>query len=479
MPACTPTVEICGNGIDEDCSGADCPALSSYWNQLLRNDVMPNALLDVQSIDIAPDGSVILGGEFWGTLKPIVTDIPDDVIAFLVKFAPDGSVAWAQPAASSTMLHVNDVLRVPDGSNDILLASDIKSPILGHWPAAVYRLDGMGNSVAGWPLGLLKTSDGGSEIQSMALSPNGATLYVAGRVSGKGTFDCSTAPSYDIPVVGQYGSYRAFVAAIDMSVAKCAWAKVYEGDSEAREFAIRIGVSSAGDPVVTIPYLTNGPIGSNAPQLGPDDWGTVVAKISPFSGDFIKSTTIMGEIGKYAAVYDAIFANDTMFLGGTYEGNVLVANQGIAIEGNFEEGNQDGWAMALDTESMVVRWARSFGGPGPKWVSSFAVLDGELFIAGETPGPLAVVPGENATTFCTDGKYGCAFLSRLNQVDGISSAWYAFPIAKGDVWIPQMSWGPAGLAFGDQVEAIIDLGHGPIDAYSGTNVLAARFFPLP
>lgn len=215
-------------------------------------------------------------------------------------------------------------------------------------------------------LGLFKTPDGRSRIHSMAISPNGATLYVAGKVSGIGTFDCGAPSSYDIPVMGQYGSSRAFVAAIDLSVAECAWAKVYEGDTNANQFAIRIGVSSAGDPVVTIPYLTNGPIGSNAPQLGPDDWGTIVAKISPFSGDFIKSATIMGE-----------------------------------------------------------------------------------------------------------------FLSRLNQMDGVSSAWYAFTVAQGGTWIPKLSWGPAGLAFGEEVEAIIDLGHGPIDAYSGANVLAARFFPLP
>jgi hypothetical protein len=145
-PTCVPTVEICGNGVDEDCSRGDCDTLTSWAKRFGKE----GGFQEVGNVAQMPDGSVLVVGQVdetsdfgAGDAFPPVP-IPHYNKPYVVKFKADGTFAWARDAGEGfdgiIWGKMTDVMVVP-GSNDVIATGHVGH---GDGMAMVWRWYGGG-----------------------------------------------------------------------------------------------------------------------------------------------------------------------------------------------------------------------------------------------------------------------------------------------------------------------------------------------
>lgn len=490
-PACVPSVEICGNGIDEDCSGDDCAAVTT-WAKRFGGKYLYQSVTNVAQV---PDGSVFIVGDTsgnidWGDGNPF----PSGSVyphPFLAKFNSDGSFAWLRDAGEGVdgmnWGQMNDVL-VVDGSNDIITTGYVYD---AFHTAAVWRWDAEGNPVPGWGKGLFGPYEyphyRGSRL---ALSPDKTMLYVSGTVQYIGTFACASSMSFDTA-----GAFYPFVAAIEMSTGNCVWGRVYEGDNHFTE-DVPIAVTKSGGITLASVYRGTAPQGSKLPdtvQPGDAQDRTYMLRLDPANGDIIHAMffpppnvgTFMGTVFPNPWIERMISIDDTVYAAGKFYATIGLPEDPVYPFSLSTDLGDNGNALVMEVDPKVlgVRWAERIRGTrySPEALSLAAFGD-ELMVGGASLGAVYPDPAANEATLCTDEDNSyCFFVFGMGRTDRTRRWFRQWVMFRESQWTSnfQIAAGPDGLALTAQVIQPLDLGTGQLEPKGERDIVVAKLPMLP
>lgn len=490
-PTCVPTVEICGNGIDEDCSGADCDAVTT-WAKRFGGEYLEQSVTNVAQ---APDGSVFIVGNTSGNIDwgdgNLFPPGPVYPHPFLAKLNSDGSFAWFRDAGEGVdgmnWGQMNDVL-VVDGSNDIITTGYVYD---AFHTAVVWRWDAEGNPVPGWGKSLFDPYKyphyRGSRL---ALSPDGTMLYVSGTVRYVGTFACASSMSFDTN-----GAYYPFVAAIDMSTGDCAWGRVYEG-SNRHTLDIPIAVTKIGGITLASFYRGPAPQGSklpNAPMPGEGPDRAYLMRLDPANGDIIRAVafpppfigTFMGEVSPNLWINRLVAMNDVVYAAGKFTGTISFPDDPVYPFSLSAAVGDDGnaFVMELDPKVLGVRWAERIRGTrySPEALS-LAVLADDIFVAGTAAATEYQNPNIDEPALCAYGSFShCFFLLRMSRTDHTWRWFREWHIDYDKALYPnfQIAVGQDGVSIAAEIVPPVDMGTGLLDAKGERDIVVAKLPPLP
>jgi len=336
---------------------------------------------EAEGVAVAPDGSIYVTGQ-TSSFGTGADDGDSDI--FLIKYAPDGTIAWQrtygvdrpdplQPANDFGM----DVEVAPDGS--VWVTGELAARVL------LVQFDASGNLLSE------RTFDGADSPRAMDIAPDGS-IYVTG---------------FEFPGAGQGDAFLMKCAPDGTLVWLKTWGAV-------NGFDIGFDVAAASDGSVYIAGDSNGFFGNGAFLLKVDAGGNVIwertwragtiqdfssgqgVAIGPDGNIYLTGSALISGVGQNAFLVK--FAPDGSVLwervwlerDSTGATGIAVAPGGrIYITGGTSFGIEEADAFVVEfLPDGQVRRAATWGGAGAQFAQDLALApDGSLYVAGGTTGP--------------------------------------------------------------------------------------------
>ena len=331
-----------------------------------------------RSVAIAPDGAVLVAGQFDQELTVGLDDLVSegDGDGFLLKLSRDGRPLWAHrfggpgvDAAAAVVVDRDGNATVIGTRGGELTFSDGRLPARRHEPAFAlsFTPDGDSRWATSW-------GTGGESVAAASLAPDGGILVVGsrerrsrdrtGRAEDSDGFlirlDPSGEPAWTVPLGGPRWDQAHAVAV-------------------ARDGTIWVAGTFAGGMVLGSSVLVS---------AGGDDG--FLASLDP--DGHVRSARRIGGPDDDAITSLAVTADGAVAVAGWFEGRMMVGGDRLV-----SAGPADAFVAVLDPHG-VWRWARQRGGEGFDGATAMAPLpDGGLLVAGDASelgdGTLTAAPG--------------------------------------------------------------------------------------
>jgi hypothetical protein len=313
---------------------------------------------------LASDGSLFFMGYYNGRVELDAANFLDDTVAtgtqpFLAKLDRTGKPQWITGPL--------DWKNLPGSGAEIDIANNTLAWI-GNVPTGSSRdtflevrdVDGERD------VAKLRKHYGGAtddSLRSVALSPDGQTVYIAGAVNGQvnaGTFTNCSAVAFNT-----FGEQNILVLAIDVASGNCLWANSWPGGNHLGG-SISIVTGSDGSPFIS-GHLVSGTIANNIGYTFPDV-PTVSAPKYAAVGFVLKLNKANGAMVAAKGYPHAGFVSmaadrstQTIMAGGAGMGGITFLGTTVPAAMAADDG-ADNVILAFD-ENLNEKWASITGGP--------------------------------------------------------------------------------------------------------------------
>lgn len=333
-----------------------------------------------RSVAVAPDGSVLVAGQFETDL----TIGPDDLVSegegdgFLIKLSPAGRPLWshrfggagADTAAAVVVDRDGNAIVVGTRAGELRF-SDGRLPARRHEPAFAlsFTPDGVSRWATSW-------GAGGESVAAAALAPDGGVLVVGSREGHRGERAVTHEDS------------DGFLLRLDPS-GEPAWTVTLGGPRWDEAHAVAVG----DDGTIWVAGTFTGTMilgSSTLVSAGGDDG--FLASVGP-DGQ-VRSARRLGGPDDDAITSLAVTADGAVAVAGWFEGEIALGRDRLV-----SAGAADAFVAVLDPRG-VWRWAGRRGGEGFDGVTALAALpDASILVAADASAggddPLAPLPGRS------------------------------------------------------------------------------------
>ncbi len=455
----TPSIEICGNTIDDDCSGLsdDCTG-DTLWSEQLGNTGTTGDSEGVSSLHFDDQGNIFIAGSFDGTLDlgPAgVLDAGGVPHGFVAKLTPAGVPIWAHEIKSSTVVDIAEMDIDPSGN--VALFGSFQDDIDGggglvtgdpsNWDTFLIALDSSGAhrftktfGSSNWQVG-----------RGVAVAPDG-TIAVAGEFMSSIDFGGN--------LLSANGT-DAFVATFD-AAGNHLWSKRF-GDALGQS-AWDVGLLPDGDVVVT--GYNNGTI----------DFGSQPLTTAGLTDIFVARLDAADGAKVWSHQFGNATAQDTTYLTTDDLGGVYLLTYGSGAQSStidFGTGPKVGYFFLTKLDANgATQWARSYD--GLRGLLRAAVdPTGAVVVCGDAEGSVDLGGGSQTSQGSYDvlvakyaGNDGSFVWGHLfgdsNQQSNLQRCGGIDTNAAGVVAIGGSFWG--NVDFGDG-ELVSGMGHGGSDVF--------------
>jgi len=321
-----------------------------------------------RAVAVDASGNVLVAGGFSGTvtMPPGIDALVSkgQIDAFVVKYAPDGSMLWARSVGGSEIEGITSIAVDDDG--DVIVAGVFNGTAdFDPDPSATYLLTATTTTGNGFAFSLDPSGDfrwagriGGNEtVYVQAVGTDSARdVYLGGLFTGTADFDPGTG-SFPLTSAGLLDS---FVVKLDVS-GGFQWARRVGGTGMD---ALRDTAVTSGGDVVSTGYFSgttdfDHDVSGQAllTSMGPTHDGFVW--ILDRYGVFVWAGQIGSPTGDAEGVSVDLDAGGRIFVAGDFSGDVDF-DPGTATQSFAAGGGQDAFVLALDS------------GGGFRWVATVA-----------------------------------------------------------------------------------------------------------
>ena len=294
----------------------------------------------------------------------------EQVLATVAHDAETGEERWDAEAPEMTSWGSITQALAPDGSTLFVAGHGA-----GRLAVVAYRSD---TGAVAWQVpgvAVEQGTDTPSYPRGIAVSPDGATLYVGGVTSRRGDRDL-------------------FLVALDAGTGAERWRHVYRGPAGRDEAGGVVAVDPTGERV----YLTGT---QDIVPSYPDDQeeGDVVVlafgAAEEGGGDLLWTASFDGPAGYRDAAHAIVAAGGGVYVGATLDRNLGTASHAADLA-----------VLAFDGMSGSLRWAATHDGPagGPDSLTGLAAAPGggTVYAAGWTSAVFTRAAGDTAARSATD-----------------------------------------------------------------------------
>jgi uncharacterized protein (DUF427 family) len=361
------------------------------------------------SVAVAADGTVLVTGEFDGTMYFPRSAVADDSFAltatgsrdvFVAALnADDSYFAWAQRAGGAGGDAGQSV--AVDDSGTVLVTGYFQGT--AYFPRSAAADDSIALTATGYTevfVAALNADDsyfawaqraaGYNEGQSVAVAPDG-TVLVTGNFQGTAYFPRSAAADDSFALTAT-GSTEVFVAALNADDSYFAWAQRAGGTSS--DTGSSVAVAADGTVLVTgyfqgTAYFPRSGVADDSFALtAAGSYGVFVAALNADDSYFAwaqRAGSTGYNVGKSVAVDDS----GTVLVTGTFEGTAYFPRSGVADDSIAltATGPYEVFVAALNADDSYFSWAqRAGGGVNAEGFSVAVAADGTVLVTGELRG---------------------------------------------------------------------------------------------
>lgn len=401
-----PSIEICGNDVDEDCDGVVCKHVAD-WSRRYTDTGLP-ALDRAITAVAAVNAETAVAGWYNGTLDLGSGFTRADSLSpgrelFAARLATNGSTKALSPAPPTVLIREATGVALSAMGTHLAVTGFVETGTANLRDLFVYRAA---------PPNLEWTKQIGSTGQDkgglVAFDSTNNVLVASTLTPGPGVLACAGGDlSYAT------STPQLVVAKLAASDGSCLWARSFAAPTI---FAQGLLVDASGQVIVVGAYkgdIAGTPVGTSG---GP---GTFVLALDPSTGATAWS--------KAFPVTDTMsFASPTGVAAGTagrlYISGSLVgtATFGATMLSSTTAGQEDALVIALDGSAAgkgELVWAHRFGGTnGLKRATAIGVVPhaggDDLFVAGIAAGAMSVEPDSDTGVLC---PLGGVFLLKLRD----------------------------------------------------------------
>jgi hypothetical protein len=380
--------------------------------------------------DVVTDESdnIYITGYFWGTIDadpdPDVQVLlsQDRITTFVIKYSPDGSLAWAKQFGSGNMGHAEGISIKLDASGNVFISGIFYGKVdFDPGPGAFY----MNSAIPAWDGFIEKLDPNGNFIWAKQITGAGIkmpysmkiyddnNIYACGYFSGTVDFNPDRKLKYNLT---SYGNQDAFILKLNES-GGFVWAKQVGGT--ANDGTYNIALDNNGNPLIA-------------------GWFYGTADFDPGSGTYPMDPFGQSDVYILKLSYDGNFMWAKQYGGPSFEnssdiqidgsGNIYVAGYFYGTAdfdpgyGTFQltsNGNDDSFVLKTNSGGDLI-WVTQTGGPGWDWSLSAALdSDGNIFNVGKFEVTADFDPnGDGEYNISCSNEYGDMFIQKLTPDGG-------------------------------------------------------------
>ncbi|UQA56340.1 hypothetical protein [Polyangium aurulentum] len=415
-----PSVEICDNGVNDDCTGNACTT-AAVWSRRFGDAFGQN----LHALAVDKNDRTVLAGQFKGALV-LDTGVElappgDNEDAYVAVLNPNGNGLWIANVVEGWMPRSARGVTA-DGVGSVIATGNYKSTMssddsnydvfVRKW--APYVSGNMAPSTS-WTT---KFGGGVGDNKGIGvMTDKNDAVYVLGTLKGTQIpITCANNPNN--PMMYDAVGAHMFVAKLAAVDGACEWFKVFDGGNHE---PAAIGADAQGHLLVTGSYT--GTIEGTSAETTKSQRLFVLSLDSVGKVDWIKT---FGDPNGGWAEGNAFVASDTgIFVTGSMRGTV-----------DFKDGKEHVagagavFVLALDTGGNTS-WAKHFGpsgmggavAPRGTGITLTEGVQGALYVTGSFVGGLDVEPDRAGDELNSAGFTGALFLAKIEATMG-NVAWF-------------------------------------------------------
>lgn len=342
-----PVLEVCGNGVDEDCDGEvdeGCAVQSACFHSA------PEPQRPIAA-DTGDAGNVVFGGEVTGELTIGSTNLVSsgDRDIFVAKLDDSANPIWSRSFGAS----LTDTLESLDiaGNGDVLLAGSY----MGSWTFGGTLLPAFGTSrLAVWHLDtdgdpttvLLQESSGGTSVAYDTVGQNAASSYAVGAYASMLELGGEAS--------GNQGGTDGFVVRYNRSTLAVAWLKTMGGLGQ--DDVTRVTFTSTGDIAVAGQFSGTADLFGQPTSTGGPEANAFVARLSDTDGSaaFVQPFVSAGIV----KIWGMESFGDDLIVVGHYSGALTIGSETLPTAQGI-----DPFVVRMRASDGSVIWARTVTEP--------------------------------------------------------------------------------------------------------------------
>jgi hypothetical protein len=416
LDAGTQSIEICGNGIDEDCDGTACSHQADWAHRYVDTGglALDRAVTAVATVS----NRIAAGGWYNGTLSfgadfTLLDSLDADREPFGGLLGTDGEPNVLVPTLSMpsrpaeargvALNAAGDTLAVTGFVKTGSLSVDFTALFVSH----------SGLSATPWitELGGMAADQGGQ----VAFDTEGNVLVTGTLGPGAGKFSCS-----GFEITSSTAGPQLLVALLAAKTGACLWGKTFAADLIVPQGLL---IDPLGQVIVVGAYKGKFPgTAMGVPAIGPS---TFVLALDAATGAtrWARAYPVTDTISFATPTGVAAGTDGLLYVSGSFVGT---ASFDTMLLSGASQGVENAFVMALHgtpTQPGTVVWAERFGAKnGFNRATAIGTVPhptggDDLFVAGLSAGPMSVDPDGLTSPLCPDGG---VFLLKLR---GAATVW--------------------------------------------------------
>jgi hypothetical protein len=431
-------------------------------------------------------GNAVVTGLFSGPLDfgnghPLTPAGESD--AFVAQYSPTGALNWVvqfldTSGAEGTAVTVdaNDNVFVVGtfGSQVEFQTTPQPKTVKGGPGIFVAKLDKNGN--AQWGNGYLGNVDGVCTANSVAVSPDGTTVAVAGYATGQLTLGATSIQT------GTSGTYEGVVFTLDSSSGAIGWVQQLSGSSA--DGAYLYGVAIDTDDSVVVAGGGTGDVdfgGASVTAPGTGD-NLIVARYSAEGGNVWEKLFGDGTSSDQFAYAVALGSGGDVFLTGTFQKQITFGAVSVDAAASAPADTSEVFVARLDENGTAI-WGQAFTPSAGGSAMGFGVAADEYGVVagGAYSGSLSA---GSTTLACVGGLD--AFVLKLEVTDGSvlwAKSFGEVTTAGEDATVTHVALDPRNVnplgasAVVGYFREQVNVGMGPVDTMGDADIFFARLAP--
>jgi hypothetical protein len=415
-----PSIEICGNDVDEDCDGTKCNHVAEWSNRYTDPEPLDAGAPDADELVVdravaavaASGANVAIAGWFNGKLQvgPMASrpdDVPYGREAFVATLlVGDGTTKFLAPAPQTPVGGEARAVALNAAGDQLAVTGFVEAGPINNRDMFVSRYDA--NNKA-WTIPIGGT---GSDEGAVIGFDGQSNVLVSGTVAkGTGVLPCNLAASASTP--------QLVVALLKAADGSCLWARSFPASVIGAQGLL---LAPSGQVIVTGFY--SGSI-AGAGVADSTQSGTFVFALDPSDGKTVWNKAFPVDNAMSSATPTGVAAggDGRLYLSGRLHGTATIGTNPLSSTNPMQD---DALVIALDGSVQGkgdLLWAHRFGGmDGFRRATAIAVAPpaggvDDIFVAGIAGGAISVKPDSDVGVLC---PIGGVFLLKMH---GESPVW--------------------------------------------------------